>query len=310
MNSVFYSILPIFLITLIGSVIRRKWITSDEFWRGLEKLSFYVLFPNVLFEHSYKIDLSSSEFLRLIIALVIANLIVSVGLIIYQKRTNYDEVHFTSVFQGGTRYNNYILFAMGAALFGEKGLTIVVAISPYMLILTNITSIIIFSYYIRKKDAILPKYKNFILVVKLICANPFVLACLAGVSFNYFEIKLNTGVEKTIHTLADSALAIGILMVGATIQFKIKPEHFKHVFFASGVKLIIMPLATFIVMLFMSVTGLPKSVGIMFSCLPCASSAYILSRQLGGDAETMSSIITFTTVFSILSLSLLVYILG
>jgi malonate transporter and related proteins len=60
----------------------------------------------------------------------------------------------------------------------------------------------------------------------------------------------------------------------------------------------------------MAITGVAKSVGILFSCLPCASSAYILSRQLGGDPETMSSIITFTTIFSVLSLSILVYILG
>ena len=73
---------------------------------------------------------------------------------------------------------------------------------------------------------------------------------------------------------------------------------------------ILKPIITFIILWIMAITGVAKSVGILFSCLPCASSAYILSRQLGGDPETMSSIITFTTIFSVLSLSILVYILG
>ena len=84
MYSVFYSVLPIFLIAFLGSIIRRKWLTSDEFWRGLEKLSFYVLFPSMLFEHTLKVDFSSSEFTRLTLALIIANLLVASMLIIYQ----------------------------------------------------------------------------------------------------------------------------------------------------------------------------------------------------------------------------------
>jgi predicted permease len=310
MSSVFYSILPIFLIAFLGSLIRRKWLTSDEFWRGLEKLSFYVLFPAMLFEHTSKVDFSSSEFTRLTSSLIIANLIVAGMLIIYQSKNNYDRVQFTSVFQGATRYNSYIFFALGAALFGEDGLRIIATISPYLLILTNITAVMSFAHYIPKDGSKLTTRKSLLLMIRSIGGNPFILASIAGVSFNYFQITLNTGVEKTIHNLADSALAIGILIVGAGIKLKIKPGHFKQILFTSGIKLILMPIVTFLILWMMKITGTTKSVGILFSCLPCASSSYILSRQLGGDPETMSSIITFTTIFSILSLSLLVYILG
>ena len=310
MHSVFYSVIPIFLIAFLGSIIRRKWLTSDEFWRGLEKLSFYILFPSMLFEYTSKVDFDNSEFTRLILALITANLIVAVMLIIYQARSRYDRVQFTSVFQGATRYNNYIFFAFGAALFGDDGLRIIATISPYMLILTNITSVMSFTHYIPKNGNKLTKRQSLLLMTRSIGANPFVLASITGVAFNYFQIALNPGVEKTLHSLSNSALAIGILIVGAGIKLKIKPEYFKQIAYTSGVKLIIMPIVTFFILWMMKITGTSKSVGILFSCLPCASSSYILSRQLGGDPETMSSIITFTTIFSILSLSLLVYILG
>jgi predicted permease len=308
MYNVFYSVLPIFLIALLGSVIRRKCLTSDEFWRGLEKLSFYILFPTVLFEYSAKMDLNSSEFVRLTTALIASILIVSITLVLYQTRRPYSRVQFTSVFQGATRYNNYIFFALGSALFGQEGLTIVAAISPYLLILTNITAVMSFTHYIPKGEG-LTKRKSFILMVKSIGTNPFVIASIGGVIFNYLDLTLNIGIEKTIHSLATSALTIGMLIVGAGIKIKLQQEYFKQIAFTSCVKLIIMPIVTFIVLWLMGVTGTARSIGILFSCLPCASSSYILSRQLGGDPETMSSIITFTTIFSILSLSLLVYIL-
>lgn len=309
MNDVFYNVLPIFLIAFLGSVIRRKWLTSDEFWRGLEKLSFYVLFPTVLFEHSSKVDFTSSEFLRLTLALIISNLLVASALVIYQAKTDYDKIQFTSVFQGATRYNNYIFFSVGAALFGSSGLTIIATISPYLLILTNITAIMSFYYYLPK-DGNLTKKKGLAIMTKSIIANPFVLASLAGFIFNYLGLTLNIGIHNTLKTIAESAFAIGMLIVGAGIKFKIEPVHFKQVALTSGIKLVITPVITFIILWMMSVQGTAKSVGILFSCLPCATSSYILSRQLGGDPETMSSIITFTTIFSIVSLSILVYILG
>ncbi|MDC0864929.1 AEC family transporter [Rickettsiaceae bacterium] len=309
MYNVFYSVLPIFLIALLGSVIRRKWLSSDEFWRGLEKLLFYVLFPAVLFEYSSKADLGSSEFLRLTIALMISTLVIAVIIVIYQEKEPYDKAQFTSVFQGSTRYNNYIFFALGAALFGDEGLKVIATISPYLLILTNITAIIAFTHYVPKGSGALTKRKSFMLMVKSIIGNPFVFASIAGVVFNYMDLTLNIAIEKTIQSLADSALAIGILIVGAGIQFRLKQEYLHQVMFTSAIKLALMPVVTFVVLWIMGITGVAKSVGILFSCLPCSSSSYILSRQLGGDPETMSSIITFTTIFSILSLSLLVYIL-
>lgn len=309
MYNVFCNVLPIILIAIIGSFIRKKWLISDEFWRGLEKLSFYLLFPAVLFGSVYKLELASSEFFRLVSALVISNLLVSALTIYYQTRENYNKAQFTSLFQGATRYNNYILFALSAALFGDVGLSVVASISPYMIILTNVTAIMCFVYYVPQNSASSTK-RSMIIMFKSIAANPFVIASIAGFIFNYLKIHLNPGIEKTIASLADSALGIGILIVGASLKFKIKPEHMKIIVSASFIKLIITPIITFLILWFMAIGGIAKSVGILFSCLPCASSAYILSRQLGGDPETMSAIITFTTIFSILSLSILVYILG
>jgi malonate transporter len=101
-------------------------------------------------------------------------------------------VQFTSVFQGATRYNNYIFFALGAALFSQEGLTIVAAISPYLLILTNVTVVMFFTHYIPKGEG-LTKRKRFILMVKSIGTNPFVIASIGVVIFNYLYLALNTG---------------------------------------------------------------------------------------------------------------------
>lgn len=310
MYSVLCGVLPIFLITIIGSFIRRKWLTSEEFWQGLEKLSFFILFPAMLFSNVYHLDLAATDSFRLLIALVVSNIIVSLLVLYYQSKQHYDRPQFTSLFQGATRYNNYIFFALSDALFGETGLAIVSVISPYMIILTNVTSVMCFVHYVPKDSKRASLRRWVFLMAKSVLVNPLVLASVMGLIFNYWQIELNMGVEKTINSFSASALTIGILIVGASFKFTVQPENINLIAVASFIKLIVTPIVTFLILWIMAVGGVAKSVGILFSCLPCASSAYILSRQLGGDTDTMSSIITFTAIFSVFSLSVLVYILG
>lgn len=310
MNNVFYSVLPIFLIALLGSLIRRKWITSDEFWRGLEKLSFYLLFPALLVQHISNADFGSGEFFSLTVTLVISTSLIALFLVIYQIKTNHDTIEFSSIFLGSIRYNNYIFFALADALFGDKGLTIVSTISPYTVILTNTISVIAFTHYMPKTSQSIANQSNFYVMIKSVAMNPLIIASIIGFVMNYYHIELNYGIKNTIQSLADSSLTVGVIVVGAGLKFKIHPAHFKQVIMTSSIKLILMPIITFIILQMSSIGGVAKSVGILYSCLPSSSSSYILSRQLGGDPETISAIITFTTVFSVLSLSILVYMLG
>lgn len=310
MGNVFYSVLPIFLIALLGSLIRRKWITSDEFWRGLEKLSFYLLFPALLIQHISRADFSSGEFISLTVTLLISTSLVAVFLVIYQIKTGYNNVEFSSIFLGSIRYNNYIFFALADALFGDNGLTIVSTISPYTVVLTNTVSVIVFAHYMPKDLQSTSHKSGFYVALKSVIMNPLIIASIIGFLMNYFQIELNYGIKNTITSLADASLTVGIIVVGAGLKFRINPEHFRQVLMTSSIKLILMPIVTFIILQISSIGGAAKSIGILYSCLPSSSSSYILSRQLGGNPETISAIITFTTVFSVLSLSILVYALG
>ncbi|WP_341750485.1 AEC family transporter [Candidatus Tisiphia endosymbiont of Sialis lutaria] len=308
MNDIFSSTLPILLIPLLGSIIKRKWLTSEEFWRGIEKLSYFFLFPIMLFNNISVADLNASSIIRLVLALIISSSIIAVALIIYQKKTNFDKIQFTSIFQGAVRYNSYIFFGVSSPLLGQEGLAIVSVISSYMIIFTNIISVMIFVHYIPDSSVAQGSKASFIWTLKLLVQNPLIIASIIGFLFNYSNLELHLGIKKTLSILSNSALAIGMLNVGAGLKFFMRGTIVHNVLFTSFVKLVAFPVVAIIVLSLMSITGTAKSVGVLYSCLPCASTAYVLSRQLGGDPESMASIITFTTLFSIVSLSVLMWI--
>ena len=310
MNEIFYSTLPIFLITLLGSIIKNKWLTSEEFWRGIEKLSYFVLFPAMLFNYVSTADLSVASIIKLVVALIISTILVSFGLIVYQKKYKIDKVQFTSIFQGSIRYNSYIFFGVSSPLLGPSGLSIVAVISSYMIIFTNILSVMIFAYYIPNKSVTNTIKTSFVLMMKLIVRNPLIIASLVGFVFNYSNLELHLGLKKTLDSLSNAALAIGMLNVGAGLNFTIRQELLHNVMFTSFVKLVAFPLVSVVVLWLMSIEGIDRSVGILYSCLPCASTAYVLSRQLDGDPDSMASIITFTTFFSVVTISIIMYVMG
>jgi len=310
MHHIISSILPIFLITMMGSIIKNKWITSEEFWRGLEKLSYFLLFPILLFNNIAAADFSSGLLTRLIFGLMIATSIIAIGIIAYQRKYSLDQTQFTSIFQGSIRYNNYIFFALGAALYGNDGMSIVAVISAYMIIFTNALSVFIFAAYVPDGDKMSQSKPGIVLLLRKFASNPLIIGSLCGFLFNYSGFELNIGIKKTLESLSNSALAMGAMNVGAGLRFNINTHYLKQITIAGVVKLFALPLISIIVLPLMSVTGMPLAIGILYSGLPCASTSYVLAKQLGGDYDLMASIITITTIFSVLSLSFWMYVLA
>lgn len=308
MQNIFFSILPIFLITMLGAGSKKYWITSEEFWIGLEKLSYFVLFPSVLFNYISTADLSSDSLIRLVFGLIISTLIVSCGLVFYQQKYKINTAEFTSIFQGGVRYNSYIFFALGSALYGQEGLEIVAVISAYMIIFTNAISVLMFNYYIKQPNLrSASRMDNYLSFINKFTTNPLIIASIAGFIFNAVGLKMNVGLQNTLVSLSNAALAMGLMNVGAALKFTFKENDVNRIALSGVVKLCILPVVTAIVLTILSIHGTSKAIGVLYSGLPCASSAYILSKHLGGDADLMASIITVTTIISVLSLSFIMY---
>lgn len=310
MQDIISSVLPIFLITMLGSLIKRNWLTAEEFWRGLEKLSYFLLFPLLLFNNIAHADFQNNMYLRLIISLVIATCIVGAMLIIYNKRYKMPADQFSSVFQGGIRYNNYIFFAMGAALFGKENMSTLAIISAYMIIFTNAISVFIFALYLPHGDGKGHDEPSLLLLSKKIVSNPLIISSIIGFIFNFSGAELDLSIYKTLETLSNAALAIGAMNVGAGLRFNIDLEDMRMISIASIAKLFIMPVITIIVLYSFGITGTAFAIGILYSTLPCASTSYVLARQLGGDHELMASVITITTIASVLTSSLWIYLIS
>jgi predicted permease len=79
---------------------------------------------------------------------------------------------------------------------------------------------------------------------------------------------------------------------------------------SSGIKFLLMPFATAAFALVFGLNGPVLTTALLFQVLPTASSAYILARQLGGDAPLMAGITATQTVMAIATIPSVIWVLG
>ena len=107
MGVVVAALLPVFLLIVLGAVLKRTLMRLETQWHGLERLTYYVLFPMLLIQTLVKADLAKVPVAGVGGALMLAALAVSlICLALWPlfKHANVDGPAFTSIFQGATRW--------------------------------------------------------------------------------------------------------------------------------------------------------------------------------------------------------------
>lgn len=104
-------------------------------------------------------------------------------------------------------------------------------------------------------------------------------------------------------------MPIGLLCVGAGLDFQAVRDAGKTVVCASVNKLILLPLACLVCCMALGVEGITRDLSVLYAGLPVSASSYVLARKMGGNAPAMAGIITLTTLVAMMSMPLWMLIL-
>jgi len=112
------------------------------------------------------------------------------------------------------------------------------------------------------------------------------------------------GLGRALRSVGAASLPLGLLCVGAALDFGGARRWAGPVATASVLKFGAMPLATLTVALLVGLHGEALVTALVFQTLPTASSSYILARQLGGDAPLMAGITAAQTLLALAAIPL------
>lgn len=294
------ALIPIALLIALGAWMRHSEFVAGEFWPLAERLGYYVLLP-ALFLHSLATaQLADVPVRKMILVLVLSTALVSLILVTARRLFTVGDAAFTSLFQGGVRFNNYVGVSAAAGLFGAQGIALAAVANAAIVPTVNILCVLMFARY---GDGARPSLLG---VLKQLVVNPLVVACFFGILLQAIGFGLPPGMEPMLKALGQASLPLGLLCVGAALNLSAARSWIRPIGVCSVIKFILMPVVTLITCHLLDLRGEAALAAILFQALPTASSSYIMARQLGGDAPLMAGIIAGQTLLAGLALPVVV----
>jgi malonate transporter and related proteins len=299
MAVVIAALLPVFLLIVLGFILKRSLMRLETQWHGLERLTYYVLFPVLLVQTLVKADLTKVPVAGVGGALFISALAMSLLCLALRPllgRLAIDGPAFTSIFQGATRWQTYVALAVSGNLFGEIGLAMASVAMVAIIPLVNVFSVSVLAHYAS------PEKRSAGSIAMTVVRNPLIWACAIGLALNVAHIPLPKLWHEVADALGRSSLAIGLLVTGAGLHLEgmLRPRLAAWV--AVFLKLILMPVIGVALALWFGLSGNNLAIVTACSAVPASSSAYVLARQMGGDAPLLAQIITLQTILAAITM--------
>jgi predicted permease len=285
-------ILPDFALILLGLVLARAWRDGYDrgFWTGAEKLVYYVMFPALLFNAINGAQFSVLSEAKLLSAAVGAFLCaVALGFLARPLLKPAPDV-FAGGVQTAFRYNSYIGLALAQSLVGAKGVAQLALILAICVPLANL-----FAVYA------LARHRQSSLLREL-ATNPLIIATVAGLASNLLGWTLPQFATKLLGRLGSASLAMGLLCIGAGLTLTATQASRAVLGYFTAVKLLVFPAIAYAIVLALDLHGPTAQVAILFAALPTASSAYVLTARMGGNAAPVAFLVTSQTLLAMLTL--------
>ena len=290
---------PIFLTMLLGLLFRRVGLMDDAFVKKINRFVFVAALPVLTFEDLATVDFAqmwdgrfvlfcfSATFLSVLLAAA-----VSCGL-----RNKSIQGEFVQV---SYRSSAAILgIALIQNLYGSAGM------GPLMIIgtvpLYNVMAVIVLS--VMKPERSRPDGRMLAKTCKDIATNPIILGIAAGILWSVLKIPMPVVLEKTVKNVAALATPLGLMAMGATIDFKqafgkIRPAAAAVFLKLVGLAAIFLPLAVRL-----GFTG-EKLVAILVMLGSASTvSCYIMAKNMGHEGTLTSSVVMLTTLFAAVTLT-------
>lgn len=188
--------------------------------------------------------------------------------------------------QCGFRFNTYIGLALSASLGGAQGQTVMALIIGFAVPMANVAAV----YGLARHNG-----GN---LLRELARNPLVVSTLAGLACNLAGLHLPGPVDTVLARLGATAIALGILCVGASLAWEGGKGYGGLIAWMLAVKLVALPLVALGVARLLGLAPLEARMLLLFAALPTASAAYVLAMRMGGDGRMVAVLISLGTLFS------------
>lgn len=290
--------LPIAIIVVIGYVVQLKFKLERA---TLAKLTINYIMPVFIFMNLFEADM---DFTLLMYVLLF--------LLLYAALT-----FVLTYFIGramGLSYGNQVLFTnsnlfYNAGNYGVPVNDLVFRSDPYamsiQIMMVFFQNMFAYSYgVVSLRSADSGKLKALLDYFKM----PIFYGLALGLIFNFFNIGVPTSVYIAFDYISDAMIGTVLFILGAQIAGIAFRRIRMSSIVASFIRLIIGPALTIVLLLSFNLNGVVAQAILITTAMPSAVNSTIIAQQYSDDPEYAAEIVMFSTLFSVVTVPLVIYI--
>lgn len=304
MENFIYSInvtMPIFLVMVIGYILKQIGMLNDNFVTVANKFNFKVTLPFMLFKDIAGVDIKAVFDIKYVLFCAIVSTICfwvvwGTAKFLVQDKT-IRGAFVQSSFRGSAAVMGlaFIQNIYGSSAMGP--LMIVSAVPLY-----NIFSVIVLTFEANDSTGIDKKAKIRQAGIN-ICKNPIILSILAGLIVGLLGIQFPTLVNKTVSNVAQMATPLALITIGAGFEGRKALAKIAPTMAASMIKLVLQPLVFLPVAAWMGFSGEKMIAILIMLASPTTPSCYIMAKSMNNDEVLTASVIVTTTLMAAFTLT-------
>ncbi|MFH1490146.1 MAG: AEC family transporter [Pseudomonadota bacterium] len=295
MFHVFNTIIPIFVIILLGWLVRAKGLLIRDLISPLNRLVYYLAIPAMIFR-----AVASSSFRAHFDAYLLIGTLVPVAFLFavllgVSRILRIDRGHCGTFLQGSFHGNlGYIGLAVAYYYLGSEGFTRAGILAGFLMLVQNFFSILGLQIYSREEGA----GRGHWFFIKKIMGNPVVISAIGGILFSLLEISLPDILDRSLSIISGMALPLALLIIGASLSLRVIQSHLKLTLFVSILKLLALPAVGLFIYRLFEIPPEHFLPGLILLASPSATIVYIMAKELEGSPGLASAAVSLTTLLS------------
>lgn len=310
MENFIYSVnvtLPIFLVMVIGYILKQIGMLNDNFVTVANKFNFKVTLPFMLFRDISGVDIKAVFDLKYVLFCALVSTacfwLIWGGAKLFLKEKSMRGAFVQASFRSSAAVMGlaFIENIYGTSAMGP--LMIVSAVPLY-----NIFSVIVLTF-----EGAHAGDENRSEKIKEACVNiaknPIILGILSGLIVGLLGVDFPMVVDKTVNSVAQMATPLALITIGAGFEGRKALAKMKPTIAAALIKLVIQPLVFLPVAAQMGFSGEKIIAILIMLAAPTTPSCYIMAKNMDNDGVLTASVVVTTTLLAAFTLTGWIFLL-
>ncbi len=294
--------LPIFILVLLGLLLRRRSVIDDAFIATSSKLVFNITLPVLMFMAVARSDSGAGQHLPLIGFVLSAALLGALLSALWAGALMLSVPQRGAFIQASFRSNLGIIgLALCINAYGEEGGVLGVLL---LAVITPVYNLLAVFFLTRQQQV------RWLAQLRLILSNPLIIAIVLAVPFSALQWPLPEVALRVGNSLAAMTLPLALIGVGGSLSFAALRRGSAVVLHIVTLKLLVVPVIIAVAAWMCGFRGVELGVICLMFASPTAAAAFVMARSMGSDAELTANAIALTTIGSVLTVSGFVYVLS